>query len=162
MAERRKRLTHITPTGEARMVDIGEKKASRREAKAHALVRMSSEAIKIVRDGGLSKGDALGTARIAGIMAAKKTHDLIPLCHPLAISGIDVELNLTDDGVDIKTAVRTTDRTGVEMEALVAASVAALTVYDMCKAVDKGISIEQVHLLSKSGGKSGSWARDGG
>jgi cyclic pyranopterin monophosphate synthase len=152
-------LSHLTAEGEAQMVDVSAKGATAREAHAEAFVRMSPETVGVVRAGGLSKGDALGVAKIAGIMAAKKTHELIPLCHPLAIGGIHVELALVDEGVTIDATVRTTDRTGVEMEALTAASVAALTVYDMCKAVDKGIVIEHIRLVSKTGGKSGPWQR---
>lgn len=142
------------------MVDVSSKTPTQREAHAEAFVRMSAHAVAAAREGGLKKGDALGAARIAAIMAAKRTHELIPLCHPLALTGIDVDLSLTDEGVKISSTVRTTDRTGVEMEALVAASVAALTIYDMCKAVDKGIVIERVQLTYKSGGKSGSWSRE--
>jgi cyclic pyranopterin phosphate synthase len=152
-------LSHVTPEGMAQMVDVTPKQATAREAHAEAFVRMGAETVAAVRAGGLSKGDALGVAKIAGIMAAKKTHELIPLCHPLAIGGIDVDLALVDEGVTIDATVRTTDRTGVEMEALTAASVAALTVYDMCKAVDKGIVVEHVRLVSKTGGKSGPWQR---
>ena len=152
-------LSHVSPEGKARMVDVSPKAPTAREAHAEAFVRMSDATVDAVRAGGLSKGDALGVAKIAGIMAAKKTHELIPLCHPLAIGGIAVDLALTNEGVQIDATVRTTDRTGVEMEALTAASVAALTVYDMCKAVDKGIVIEHVRLVSKTGGKSGPWHR---
>lgn len=154
-------LTHVSAEGEARMVDVSPKSPTAREAHAEAFVRMSPQTVAVVRQGGLTKGDALGVARIAGIMAAKRTHELIPLCHPLALTGIHVDLELVEDGVCIRTNVRTQDRTGVEMEALVAASVAALTVYDMCKAVDKGITVERVQLLSKTGGKSGSCTRPG-
>lgn len=152
-------LSHVGPEGDARMVDVSGKEPTVREATAAAFVRMSPETVAVVRAGGLSKGDALGVAKIAGIMAAKKTPELIPLCHPLALSKIDVSLELVEAGVVVEATVRTRDRTGVEMEALVAASVASLTVYDMCKAVDKGITIEQVGLVSKIGGKSGPWAR---
>lgn len=141
------------------MVDVSAKDATVREATAGAFVAMTPETIEIVRAGGLNKGDALGVAKIAGIMAAKKTSELIPLCHPLALTGISVELTLEEGGVRIQSNVKTADRTGVEMEALTAASVAALTVYDMCKAVDKGIRIESVELISKIGGKSGGWSR---
>jgi cyclic pyranopterin phosphate synthase len=154
-------LSHLTPEGKAQMVDVTPKQATAREAHAEAFVRMSPETVAAVREGGLSKGDALGVAKIAGIMAAKRTHELIPLCHPLALGKIAVDLALVDEGVTIETTVRTTDRTGVEMEALTAASVAALTVYDMCKAVDKGIVIEHVRLAWKTGGKSGPWHRPG-
>lgn len=153
------RLSHVSQDGQATMVDVSGKEPTVREAHAEAFVRMSPETVAIVRAGGLSKGDALGVAKIAGIIAAKKTSDLIPLCHPLALSKIEVNLELVDGGVRIATMVRTRDRTGVEMEALVAASVAALTVYDMCKAVDKGIVVTDIGLVSKSGGKSGTWAR---
>lgn len=153
------KLSHLNAQGEATMVDVSEKEPTVREATAGAFVRMSPETLAIVRAGGLSKGDALGVAKIAGIMAAKRTPELIPLCHPLALSKIDVSLELVDGGVRVEATVRTRDRTGVEMEALVAASVASLTVYDMCKAVDKGITITEIGLVSKTGGKSGPWAR---
>jgi cyclic pyranopterin phosphate synthase len=159
MSDPERKLSHVDPEGKATMVDVSGKSATVREATAAAFVAMTPETVQIVRDGGLSKGDALGVAKIAGIMAAKKTPDLIPLCHPLAITGIKVDLTLEDGGVRILSEVRTADRTGVEMEALVAASVAALTVYDMCKAVDKGIRIEFVELVNKVGGKSGGWTR---
>jgi cyclic pyranopterin phosphate synthase len=153
------RLSHVNAEGEAMMVDVTGKEPTVREATAAAFVRMSADTVAVVRAGGLSKGDALGVAKIAGIMAAKKTPELIPLCHPLALSKIDVDLQLVDEGVRVEATVRTRDRTGVEMEALVAASVASLTVYDMCKAVDKGITITEIGLVSKTGGKSGPWAR---
>jgi cyclic pyranopterin phosphate synthase len=153
------RLSHVTAEGEATMVDVSGKEPTVREATAAGFVRMSPETVAIVRAGGLSKGDALGVAKIAGIMAAKKTPELIPLCHPLALSKIDVSLQLVEEGVRVEATVRTRDRTGVEMEALVAVSLASLTVYDMCKAVDKGITIADIGLVSKTGGKSGAWAR---
>lgn len=143
------------------MVDISSKDVTARTAKAGARVRMSPETVEAVRQGGLTKGDAIGAARIAGIMAAKKTHELIPLCHPLAITGVKVEVKIDDEGAEIVTSVTTLDRTGVEMEALVAASVAALTIYDMCKAVDKSMTIEDVRLLTKTGGRSGDYRADG-
>lgn len=152
-------LTHVDAQGQAAMVDVSAKGATVREATAGAFVAMTPQTVAIVRAGGLNKGDALGVAKIAGIMAAKKTSELIPLCHPLALTGISVELTLEEGGVRIRSNVKTADRTGVEMEALTAASVAALTVYDMCKAVDKGIRIESVELISKIGGKSGGWSR---
>jgi cyclic pyranopterin phosphate synthase len=155
-------LSHVAPDGQARMVDVSGKEPSVREATAGAFVAMSPETVAIVRAGGLTKGDALGVAKIAGIMAAKRTPELIPLCHPLALSKIDVNLELVDEGVRIEATVRTRDRTGVEMEALVAASVASLTIYDMCKAVDKGIVITEVGLISKVGGKSGPWKKPSG
>ncbi len=154
-----KKLTHVDKAGRARMVDISGKKPTVRTAAARAFVSMSEKVRSAVEKGGLAKGDALGVARVAGVMAAKKTPELIPLCHPIALSDIDVDVELADGGVEIVARVRTTDRTGVEMEALVAASVAALTIYDMCKALDKSIRIEAVELLSKSGGKTGNWKR---
>ncbi|HEX2054184.1 MAG TPA: cyclic pyranopterin monophosphate synthase MoaC [Actinomycetota bacterium] len=161
MSEPAKTLSHVDAEGQATMVDVSAKDATVREATAAAFVAMTPETVEIVRSGGLAKGDALGVAKIAGIMAAKKTPELIPLCHPLALTGIKVELQLEEGGVRIMSVVRTADRTGVEMEALTAASVAALTVYDMCKAVDKGIRIEFVELVNKVGGKSGGWSRSG-
>jgi cyclic pyranopterin phosphate synthase len=159
MREEARSLSHVDSEGKAAMVDVSAKSTTVREATAGAFVAMTPETVQIVREGGLNKGDALGAARIAGIMAAKKTWDLIPLCHPLSLTGIKVDLTLEEGGVRIISNVKTADRTGVEMEALVAASVAALTVYDMCKAVDKGIRIESVELISKIGGKSGGWSR---
>lgn len=153
------RLTHLDDQGNARMVDVTTKEITERSATAEALVRLSPEAFGALRDGSLKKGDALGTARIAGIMAAKRTDELIPLCHPLPISGATIAFELHENAttVRIEATVKVAARTGVEMEALTAASVAALTVYDMCKAVDKGIVIEGVRLLEKSGGKSGDY-----
>ncbi|MCA1840801.1 MAG: cyclic pyranopterin monophosphate synthase MoaC [Actinomycetota bacterium] len=149
------RLTHLADDGSARMVDVSSKPVTARKATAEAFVRIDQATLALIRQGATSKGDVIAVARIAGIMAAKKTHELIPLCHPLAISGIEVDLDIEPDGIKICATVTTNDRTGVEMEALVAASVAGLTVYDMCKASDKSISIEKVRLLSKTGGKSG-------
>lgn len=140
------------------MVDISSKTPTARSARARGFVKMSSDAVAAVTSG-VAKGDVLSTARIAGIMAAKRTHELIPLCHPLSITDVKVGLEIVDGGVEITTEVKTTDRTGVEMEALTAASVAALTVYDMCKSVDKAITIERIELLEKIGGKSGRWGR---
>ena len=142
------------------MVDVSEKKVSARAASARAFVRLSPAALEAVSEGGLPKGDVFGVARVAGIMGAKKTPELIPLCHPLALTGIDVTVEAVEGGVLIESQVKTTDRTGVEMEALTAVSVAALTVYDMCKSIDKSVTIESVMLLQKRGGKSGSWTRD--
>jgi cyclic pyranopterin phosphate synthase len=153
-------LSHLDPEGQARMVDVSAKEPTAREARAGAFVRMSPETVAVLEGEGLAKGDALGVARIAGIMAAKRTSELIPLCHPLALSHVGVDLKLVPEGVAIETTVRTRDRTGVEMEALVAASVAALTLYDMCKSVEKGIVISDIRLLSKTGGKSGAWSRE--
>jgi cyclic pyranopterin monophosphate synthase len=153
------RLTHVDESGSARMVDVSAKEVTARVAAASGRVLVSPEVIRLLRGEGVPKGDALGVARVAGIMAAKRTPDLVPLCHPLAISGVTVDLEVEEDGVVIVATVRTTDRTGVEMEALTAVSVAALTVVDMVKAVDKGAVITDVRVESKSGGKSGDWER---
>jgi cyclic pyranopterin monophosphate synthase len=153
------RLTHIDEHGAARMVDVSGKDATDRVATAQGRVVVAPATADLLRRGAAPKGDVLGVARVAGIMAAKRTPDLIPLCHPLAISGVTVELEVEDAAVAIVATVRTTDRTGVEMEALTAVSVAALTVYDMIKAVDKGASITDVRVERKSGGKSGDWSR---
>lgn len=155
------RLTHVDEAGSARMVDVSAKQVTARTATAVARVRLSPETIALLRGEGMPKGDALAVARVAGIMAAKRTPDLIPLCHPLAIAGVQVDLQVDDDAVLISSTVRTTDRTGVEMEALTSASVAALTVYDMVKAVDKLAEITGVRVEAKSGGRSGDWSRDG-
>ena len=151
------RLTHVDDTGAARMVDVGDKAVTARTASATGRVLVSRTVSDLLRGEGVPKGDALAVARIAGIMGAKQTPALIPLCHPLSISGVTVDLAVTDESVDITATVRTTDRTGVEMEALTAVTVAALTVYDMCKAIDRGMRIEAVRLSHKSGGKSGTY-----
>ena len=143
-------LSHLSEAGDVRMVDVGGKPASRRRAKARAEVRMQAETARRLRE--LPKGDALATAQLAGIMAAKRTSELIPLCHPLALSHIEVSLEVADSGVEITGVVETTAQTGVEMEALTAASVAALTVYDMAKAVDRDMVVESVRLLEKTKG----------
>ncbi|HET7534656.1 MAG TPA: cyclic pyranopterin monophosphate synthase MoaC [Nocardioidaceae bacterium] len=153
------RLTHVDESGAARMVDVSAKDVTSRVAVASGRVLVSPEVVRLLRGEGVPKGDALGVARVAGIMAAKRTPDLVPLCHPLAISGVTVDLDVEDTAVAITATVRTTDRTGVEMEALTAVSVAALTVVDMVKAVDKGAVISDVRVESKSGGKSGDWSR---
>jgi cyclic pyranopterin phosphate synthase len=153
------RLTHVDESGAARMVDVSAKAVTTRVAVASGRVHVSAEVVGLLRGEGVPKGDALGVARVAGIMAAKRTPDLVPLCHPLAISGVSVDLSVTDEAVEITATVRTTDRTGVEMEALTAVAVAALTVVDMVKAVDKAAVISDVRLESKSGGKSGEWRR---
>jgi cyclic pyranopterin phosphate synthase len=153
------KLTHVDDTGAARMVDVGDKDVTVRVAVASGRVLVAPEVVRLLRGEGVPKGDALGVARVAGIMAAKRTPDLVPLCHPLAISGVTVDLEVRDDAVAITASVRTTDRTGVEMEALTAVSVAALTVVDMVKAVDKAAVITDVRIESKSGGKSGTWER---
>lgn len=154
------KLTHVDESGAARMVDVSEKGATLRVATASGRVLTSAEVIGLLRGEGVPKGDALAVARIAGIMGAKRTPDLVPLCHPLAISGVEVDLVVADDAVEITATVRTTDRTGVEMEALTAVSVAALTVIDMVKAVDKAAVITDVRVETKTGGKSGDWSRD--
>ncbi|MFF3565882.1 cyclic pyranopterin monophosphate synthase MoaC [Streptomyces sp. NPDC002574] len=153
------RLTHVDDAGAARMVDVSAKDVTTRTARATGRVRVSPRVIELLRGEGVPKGDALATARIAGIMGAKRTPDLIPLCHPLAVSGVKVDLAVGDSSVDITATVRTTDRTGVEMEALTAVSVAALTVVDMVKAVDKGAVITDVRVEEKTGGASGDWRR---
>jgi cyclic pyranopterin monophosphate synthase len=153
------RLTHVDEAGAARMVDVSDKAVTTREAVATGRVLVSARVVDLLRGEGVPKGDALGVARVAGIMAAKKTPELVPLCHPLAISGVTLDLTVVDDAVEIRATVRTTDRTGVEMEALTAVSVAALTVVDMVKAVDKGAVITEVRVESKAGGRSGTWVR---
>jgi cyclic pyranopterin phosphate synthase len=152
-------LTHLDESGAARMVDVSGKDVTAREAVAAGRVLVSAEVVELLRGPGVPKGDALSVARIAGIMGAKQTPQLIPLCHPLAISGVTVDLEVTDDAVEIEARVRTTDRTGVEMEALTAVAVAGLAIIDMVKAVDKRASITDVRVLSKTGGKSGDFAR---
>jgi cyclic pyranopterin monophosphate synthase len=155
----RKTLTHFDDTGNARMVDVGAKDVTERVAVARASVTMQAATLKLIRDKKAAKGDVLAVAQLAGIMAAKKTPELIPLCHPLALSSVDVQLSIDPrrHAVDIEATCRLKGRTGVEMEALTAASVAALTVYDMCKSVDRGMVISDVRLLHKSGGKSGTF-----
>ena len=154
------RLPHLSESGDARMVDVSDKPATARSAMAGARVRLSAECVAALRNQTVPKGDALAVARIAGIQAAKKTPDLIPLCHPLFISGVDVTAEVTDDGVEIRATVRTTERTGVEMEALTAVSVAGLALIDMIKAVDRAAVITDVRVLAKSGGRRGDWARE--
>jgi cyclic pyranopterin monophosphate synthase len=144
------KFSHLDSEGAARMVDVGEKEVVRRIAVAGAVVRLSSETIELLRKAALPKGDVLNTARIAGVMAAKKTPELIPLCHGLNLTSVDVEFGVGQDRVSITATTRASDRTGVEMEALTAASVAALTIYDMCKAVDKGMVIGDLRLLEKT------------
>jgi cyclic pyranopterin phosphate synthase len=160
---RARRLSHTDARGRARMVDVSEKAATLREATARGEVRMQPATLRLISSGALPKGDVLGVARLAGIMAAKRTADLIPLCHPLALSHVDVELTPEARGsrVAIESRVRTRGPTGVEMEALAAVAAAALTLYDMCKAVDRGMTLDAIRLIRKSGGRSGSWARRG-
>ena len=154
-------LTHLDSQGRAQMVDVGGKAISQRVATAEAVVTMLPETLAMITEGKHKKGDVLAVARIAGIQAAKKCPDLIPLCHPLMLSSVNVDLEADEANsqVLIKATCKLAGQTGVEMEALTAASVAALTIYDMCKAVDKGMTISQVRLLEKSGGKSGDWSR---
>lgn len=153
------RLTHIDEAGAARMVDVSGKDITARTARASGRVLVSPRVVELLRGDGLPKGDALATARIAGIMGAKRTPELIPLCHPLAVSGVTVDLSVADGAVEITATVRTTDRTGVEMEALTAVSVAALTLVDMVKAVDKAAVITDIRVEEKTGGASGRWSR---
>ena len=157
------RLTHLDGAGQARMVDVSAKPATAREARAACGVAMRPETLALILSGGLPKGDVFATARIAGIMAAKRTAELIPLCHPLPVTAVSVTLapEPGGNGVAIETVVRTTGQTGVEMEALTAASVAALTLYDMCKAVDRHMRIESLRVVHKAGGKSGDWNDNG-
>lgn len=155
-----KNLTHIDAAGDARMVDIGDKSASMRKAVAGGFINMSPEALDAIKAGDAPKGDVLGTARIAGIMAAKRTHDLIPLCHPLGLDAVNVDFAFEANGIRVKATASLTGKTGVEMEAMVAASTALLTVYDMAKALDKGMVIGEIRLLEKLGGKSGHWKAD--
>ena len=156
-------LTHLNSKGEARMVDVSEKAHTQREARAMAVITMLPETLQLIVEGKHKKGDVLATARIAGIMAAKRTPDIIPMCHPLMLTSVKVELsvNHAQNCIEIVTICKLVGQTGVEMEALMAATAAALTLYDMCKAVDKGMVIHQVQLLEKKGGKSGHWVRQG-
>lgn len=150
-------LTHLDETGAARMVDVSAKPATAREATATGRITMSAQAATAIRTGATKKGDVLAIARVAGIMAAKKTSDLIPLCHPLPLSSITIDLTLEETAITATATARTTGPTGVEMEALTAVSVALLTIYDMAKALDRGMTIGDIRLLAKSGGKSGDW-----
>jgi cyclic pyranopterin monophosphate synthase len=152
-------LTHVDETGAARMVDVAAKTPTVRRAVAAGLLRTTAEVIGLLRRDGLPKGDAVAVARIAGIMGAKRTPDLIPLCHPIALHGVTVDLTLHDDSVEITATVRTADRTGVEMEALTAVTTAGLTLIDMVKAVDPAAVLDRVRVLTKEGGKTGDWQR---
>lgn len=151
------KLTHFDNSGNARMVDVSEKNKTERVAIAISKIKVSKETLELIKKGEIGKGDVLGVARVAGIMASKQTSNLIPMCHPLMISScnIDFEINDEDSSIEIKATVKIVDKTGVEMEALTAATISALTIYDMCKAVDKRMVIEYTHLLKKTGGKSG-------
>ena len=155
----KKKLTHFDDAGAARMVDVGEKPETARVAIASGKVTMAAATAKAIAGGSIGKGDVLGVARLAGIQAAKKASDWIPLCHPLRLTGVDLELSVEGSTVAITATVRAFDRSGVEMEALAAVSAAALTVYDMCKAIDRGMVISDVRLDEKRGGKSGTWKR---
>ena len=157
-------LTHFNATGEARMVDVGDKPVTERVAVADGLIRMDPRTLALIEQGGHKKGDVLGIARIAGIMGAKRTAELVPLCHPLALTRVDLSLEVrpTDCVVYCRATVATRGQTGVEMEALCAVQVSLLAIYDMCKAVDRGMTIESVRLLEKSGGQSGTWSRTTG
>ena len=161
MARKRSRLSHVDARGCVRMVDVSAKPPTAREAVASGRITMSPAAIRQIRAGRVKKGDPLQTARLAGIMAAKQTSALIPLCHPLALSHVDVALTPVRDGYVIESRVRTTDRTGVEMEALTAVAVAALTIYDMLKAVDRGMAIGDIQVTEKRGGRSGEYVKQG-
>jgi len=152
-------LTHLDAAGKARMVDVGAKAETHRVAVAAGRIRMSLVALNAIRDGAVPKGDVLAAARIAGIMAAKKTAELIPLCHPLGLDAVAIDFALVEDGVEATATASLTARTGVEMEAMVAVSIALLTIYDMAKAVDKAMVIDAVRLIEKRGGKSGDWKR---
>src|SRR5687768_15178463 len=153
-------LTHFDDTGRARMVDVGEKPETERVAVASGRVRMTGETVELIRTGRAAKGDVLAVAQVAAVMGAKKTADLIPMCHPLMLTRIDVVFDLRQEGVLIEATVGTRGRTGVEMEALTAVATAALTIYDMVKAVDRGMTIEEIRLESKEGGRSGRWSRE--
>jgi cyclic pyranopterin phosphate synthase len=152
-------LTHIATDGSVRMVDVSEKAVTSRLAEAAGRIAMASETAEMIVGGSIPKGNVLETARIAGIMAAKRTADVIPLCHPIAVTGVDLKFTVEADGVEVRCVVRVDERTGVEMEALTAVSVSLLTIYDMCKAVDKSMVIGEVRLIKKTGGRSGTYIR---
>jgi cyclic pyranopterin phosphate synthase len=152
--------SHLNDKGEARMVDVSSKEVTVRVARAEGFVVISTQVVKLLREGDLPKGDALAVARLAGIQAAKRTSELIPLCHPIAIHAVDIELEIKENGVSIKSEVRTADRTGVEMEALTSVAVAGLALIDMIKGKDRGAHITDVRVTHKSGGKSGEWNRE--
>lgn len=156
------KLTHFNQQGEAHMVDVGDKPISHRIAVADGRIRMQTETLQLIQSGGHKKGDVLGISRIAGIMGAKKTSELVPLCHPLSLTSVEVEFNMEEApaAVYCKATVEIRGQTGVEMEAITAVQVALLTIYDMCKAVDRGMILQDIALLSKQGGKSGAWNRD--
>lgn len=155
------RLTHLDAEGKARMVDVGHKADTRRVAVASGRITMTAEALSAIREGSVKKGDVLATARIAGIMAAKRTGELIPLCHPLGLDSVSVDFAFEDNAVRATASAAITAKTGIEMEAITAASIALLTIYDMAKAIDKGMVIGEVRLIAKDGGKSGRWRAAG-
>lgn len=152
-------FTHFNEDGRARMVDVGDKEDTKRVAKAYGRIRMKKETIQLIKDGLIKKGDVLSVAQVGGIMASKRTSDIIPMCHNIFITGSNIRFNILEDAIEIESEVKTVGKTGVEMEALMAVSVAALTIYDMCKAVDRGMVIEEIKLMKKSGGKSGDFIR---
>ena len=156
-------FTHFDASGRARMVDVGEKESTVREARARGTVFMAPETLRLIRSGGIKKGDVLAVAQVAGVMGAKRTPDLIPMCHPLLITGVDLDFRFDEQrsAVEIEARVRCVGKTGVEMEALTAVSVAALTIYDMCKAIDRGMGLGEIRLVEKTGGKSGRFYREG-
>lgn len=152
-------FTHFNEEGRAHMVEVGDKKDTKRVAIAQGRINMKSETVKRIKDGLIKKGDVLSVAQVGGIMGAKKTSDLIPMCHNILLTGSDIRFNILDDAIEIEAEVRTTGKTGVEMEALTAVSITALAIYDMCKAVDKDMVIEDIKLIKKSGGNSGDYVR---
>ncbi|MDN5352733.1 MAG: cyclic pyranopterin monophosphate synthase [Clostridiales bacterium] len=154
-------LTHLNDKGYARMVEVTDKSDTERVAKAQGFIRMGTKTIEAIRGGEMKKGDVIGVAQVGGIMGAKRTGDVIPMCHPLMLTGVDLDFEIRDDGIRIQAVVKTVGKTGVEMEALTAVSIAALTLYDMCKAIDKGMVIETVELIEKRGGKSGDYFKEG-
>ena len=153
-------LTHFNDQGRARMVDVTDKEKTFREAEAEGRVRMAAATLEKVRAGTMAKGDVLSVAQVAGIMAAKRTHELIPMCHPVALTGVDIAFTLEPEAVRIRATARCRGETGVEMEALTGVSTALLTIYDMCKAVDKGMELGEIHLVEKTGGKSGDYEKE--
>ena len=153
-------FTHLNDAGRARMVDVSDKPKTARLAKAAGKIQMNPETLNLVKSGGVSKGDVLAVAQVAGIMAAKKTSDMVPMCHPLMLTGVDIAFEYQNDGIALTATVKCNGETGVEMEALTAVSVAALTIYDMCKSLQKDMTITDIRLLEKTGGKSGEYMRE--
>lgn len=153
-------FTHFNEDGRAHMVEVGDKKDTKRVAIAYGRIRMKKETIQLIKDGLIKKGDVLSVAQVAGIMASKRTSHLIPMCHNIFITGSNIRFNILEEAIEIEAEVKTVGKTGVEMEALTAVSLAALTIYDMCKAVDKGMVIEEIKLIKKTGGKSGDFIRE--